>query len=48
MTAKPVTSFRISPDQMRKLDKLSKKLGINKANVVRMAINRLAEAEGIR
>ena len=48
MTPKQVTSIRLSPGQLRKLEKLSKKLDISKANVLRLAITRLAEAEGIR
>ncbi len=48
MTQKNVTSFRLSADQMRKLEKLSKKLGVTRANVLRIAINRLAELEGVR
>jgi len=45
---KKMRSFRLSQVQLRKIDKLAKKLDINKANVVRLAINRLAELEGIR
>jgi predicted DNA-binding protein len=45
---KKMRSFRLSEAQLRKIDKLAKKLDIPKASVIRMAINRLAELEGIR
>lgn len=48
MTPKQITSFRLSPVQLRTLDKLAKKLGISRANVVRLAITRLAEIEGVK
>lgn len=47
VTAKKQTAFRLSEDQHRKLERLSKKLGLTKSNVVRLAITRLAEAEKI-
>lgn len=45
---KKMRSFRLSEAQLRKIEKLSRKLEIPKASVVRLAINRLAELEGIR
>lgn len=45
---KKMRSYRLSEAQLRKIDKLARKLEIPKASVVRLAINRLAELEGIR
>ena len=41
------TSLRLSATQQAQLAKLSRKLQIDKANVIRLAISRLAESEGI-
>lgn len=40
-------SLRLSGTQRRQLEKLSEKLQIDKTNVVRLAITRLAEQEGV-
>jgi hypothetical protein len=48
MTPKNLTTIRLSDVQIRKIEKLAEKLAISKADVVRMAINRLAELEGIK
>jgi len=41
------TTLRLTSVQRAQLAKLAKKLGIKEANVIRMAIARLADAEGI-
>jgi predicted DNA-binding protein len=41
------TSLRLSSIHRNQLAKLAKKLQIDQANVIRLAITRLAEAEGI-
>jgi predicted DNA-binding protein len=41
------TSLRLSSVHKTQLAKLSQKLQIDQANVIRLAITRLAEAEGI-
>ncbi len=41
------TTLRLSTVQLVQLTKLSKKLGIKRAEVIRFAIARLAEQEGI-
>jgi predicted DNA-binding protein len=46
--AKKMRSFRLSHAQLRKIDKLARKLDLPKASVVRLAINRLAELEGVK
>lgn len=48
MTAKKVKAIRLSPEQHRLLVKLSRKLALDATNVIRMAIQRLAESEGIK
>lgn len=45
MPQKKQTAIRLSPEQRRTLDRLAKKLGVNRSNVIRIAINRLAEQE---
>jgi predicted transcriptional regulator len=41
------TTLRLSSTQIRQLEKLADKLQIDKANVIRLAITRLAEQEGL-
>jgi predicted transcriptional regulator len=41
------TTLRLSSTQNRQLEKLAEKLQIDKANVIRLAITRLAEQEGL-
>ena len=41
------TSVRLSPIQRNQLKRLAEKLQIDQANVMRLAITRLAEQEGI-
>jgi antitoxin component of RelBE/YafQ-DinJ toxin-antitoxin module len=41
------TNLRLSAVQRTHLKKLAAKLGIDQANVIRLAITRLAEQEGI-
>lgn len=48
MTAKKIKAVRLSPQQERLLAKLSKKLALDATNVIRVAIQRLAESEGIK
>jgi hypothetical protein len=48
MTAKKLTTIRLSAAQIRKIEKLAKKLEISKAAVIRIAIERLASLESIR
>jgi predicted DNA-binding protein len=45
---KKIKAIRLSPAQEKLLAKLSKKLGVDTTNVIRIAIHRLAEAEGIQ
>jgi len=40
-------SIRLSPATLRMLDKISAKTGIDRTNVIRLAITRLAENEGL-
>ncbi|HVJ09919.1 MAG TPA: ribbon-helix-helix protein, CopG family [Acidisarcina sp.] len=40
-------TLRLSASQLRQLDRLADKLQIDKANVIRLAITRLAESESI-
>lgn len=40
-------TLRLSPAQTKTIEQLSHKLGIDKTNVIRLAITRLAESEGI-
>ncbi|UWZ84666.1 ribbon-helix-helix domain-containing protein [Occallatibacter riparius] len=40
-------TMRLTPAQTKVVEKLSAKLGIDKTNVIRLAIARLAEAEGV-
>jgi predicted DNA-binding protein len=41
------TAIRLSPGTLKILAKLSAKLGIDRTNVIRLAIARLAESEGV-
>jgi hypothetical protein len=47
MAGMKIFHVRIGPSQRRQLEKLSKKLGVDASNVIRIAIAKLAEAEGI-
>lgn len=40
-------TLRFTPAQNRTLQQLSAKLGIDKTNIIRLAVARLAESEGI-
>lgn len=40
-------TIRFSPAQTQLLEQLSAQLGIDKTNVIRIAITRLAQAEGV-
>jgi len=42
-----VLTLRLSAAQRSQLARLSKKLGVDKTNLIRLAIARLAEAEGV-
>lgn len=42
-----VLTLRLSPAQRTQLARLSSKLGVDKTNLIRLAIARLAEAEGV-
>jgi hypothetical protein len=44
---KHALTLRLSPAQAGTLEQLSHKLGIDKTNIIRLAIARLAESEGI-
>ncbi len=44
---KHVLVLRLSPAQNRTVERLTQKLQINKTSVIRLAITRLAEAEGL-
>lgn len=46
MTTKCVFTIRLSAAQYRILENLERKLSIDKTNLIRFAITRLAEAEG--
>lgn len=48
MTAKKIKTIRLSLEQERLLVKLGKKLALDATNVIRVAIQRLAESEGIK
>jgi hypothetical protein len=41
-------TVRLSPKQDRQLQRLSEKLALDNTNVLRLALARLAEAEGIK
>lgn len=47
MPRKVPTTVRLSPAQRRTLERLSHKLGLDQTNVIRLAITRLAESEGM-
>ena len=47
MAAMKMTTLRLSSVQIAQLAKLALKLQIDRANVIRLAISRLAEQEGI-
>jgi predicted transcriptional regulator len=40
-------AIRLSSTQLRALEQLAKKLQIDRANVIRLAISKLSESEGI-
>jgi hypothetical protein len=42
------TAFRLTDDDLTILDALQAKTGINRTDVVRLALRKLAEAEGIQ
>lgn len=44
---KPI-QIRLSPTMIRTMAKLSAKTGLNRTNVIRLAITKLAESEGIQ
>jgi hypothetical protein len=48
MAPTKIKAIRLSPAQEKLLAKLSKKLGVDTTNVIRIAIQRLAESEGIQ
>ncbi|HVJ09254.1 MAG TPA: hypothetical protein VM554_12810 [Acidisarcina sp.] len=47
MTKMQHTTLRLSSVQIRQVNQLAQKLQLDRANVIRLAIARLAEAEGI-
>ena len=47
MPATKQTTIRLSPTQRAQLKKLAEKLGVDQTNVIRVAIARLAEQEGV-
>jgi hypothetical protein len=47
MAATKQTTIRFSPVHRRQLRLLAEKLQINEANVIRLALSRLAEQEGV-
>lgn len=47
MTALHVLTIRLSPSQYKVLGRLEAKLNIDKTNIIRLALTRLAEAEGL-
>lgn len=47
MPATPQITLRLTPTQKAQLNRLALKLGIDRSNVIRLAIARLAESEGI-
>lgn len=47
MAAMKPIQIRLSPTMIRTIAKLSAKTGLNRTNVMRLAITRLAESEGI-
>lgn len=47
MPAKKQTAFRLSPEQLRLLDRLARHLALDRTSVVRLAIQRLARQEGL-
>jgi hypothetical protein len=47
MPTMPQMTVRLSAAQRKQLRQLSKKLSIDQTNVIRLAITRLAEAEGV-
>jgi antitoxin component of RelBE/YafQ-DinJ toxin-antitoxin module len=46
MAMQPI-QIRLSPKMMRTIQKLSAKLGLDRTNVIRLALAQLAEREGI-
>jgi predicted DNA-binding protein len=48
MTPKTLTAFRLSPEDLRRLQKLAQKKERSKSDIVREAIKRFAAAEGIK
>jgi hypothetical protein len=47
MTSLHILTIRLSKAQYRALEKLEGKLNLDKTNVIRLALTRLSEAEGI-
>lgn len=47
MPENPKVGVRLSPTHRRLLQRLCVKLGLDQANVLRLALSRLAEAEGV-
>jgi len=47
MAETPKVTLRLSALQRRMLQRLARKLQIDQSNVIRLAISRLAEAEGL-
>jgi len=45
--SKEAITLRLSAAQLRSLKLLEKKLGLDRTNVIRLAITRLAEAENV-
>jgi hypothetical protein len=48
VTHKQIIAVRMSVEQMRVLQKLSVKLNLDRTSLIRLAISRLAEIEGVR
>jgi hypothetical protein len=46
-TKKRSTSVRLTPEALRLLALLNRKLGVNQSGVIELAIRRLAQAEGV-
>ena len=44
---KHTLTVRLSPAQYRALERLAKKLNIDKTNVIRLALTRMAESENV-
>lgn len=48
ITNKKPTSLRLTPDAMRLLKEIAKKLGISQTSVIEIAIRRMAESEDVK